>query len=639
MDSNISPVGKAGADLNQSSEREQQQDAVHSFSLSASPLYRDTAVVHPPVATPTSEYEEKSLEAATPVSLKPRRTQTPTASSIPVFCSLLALALGSLALSSVCRSARHSSTESRADVRRLASKDNENRDDEAARTSDELANLCEDLGEWAPQDPFSGGQRLSPTVVEEVLSGLLEDWEPSPAVPPGTTQYKRHYLETADEDDEAGPSWKRPKPSNSNFEVPFVTDQHDEGQFAAFGAPFSGAPSFQPAEVAGGADPQQLNTSQQWYTNEGHAPFEGHAPQIPLVNPWETDLQGTASATFPPLPFAQPHEQMQWPSVQTPQAADGMDPFLQPQFYQPQPTSHLQMGSMQNLGGIDPQYYSPYYQSMPPPNPQAPHLMVSNSGGVFSAASLNVYGTQQDGSNGEVDEAFGGSSRDALRGLLLSRLPTSAEQSSSTEEDNENPPKHPYVRLPKVAQQINIRQTFLRGPEPSFRLPPRLSFDLAQLRAICKLPWIGQVEVNRLLGVAGRLAKHGKELMATSPRPYPSEAVETLGRRFLLLDALNAIRKILGNLVQWDDWWKDFTAGIPSDYSRSSPTHRLPLSQELHQFALELSAAVGKYRNDSPPSDEEVIYLKKKLFFGSTCTRYFRRREWDNWREDGLYPS
>ncbi|CDI79144.1 hypothetical protein, conserved [Eimeria acervulina] len=250
-----------------------------------------------------------------------------------------------------------------------------------------------------------------------------------------------------------------------------------------------------------------------------------------------------------------------------------------------------------------------------------------------SATASSGSGTHQEGNNQDSATASSGSA--TLKDLLKSKKPKQATKRSASQGEGETTVKQTFPRLPTVRCKVSIPHSSVRSPELPSHTPCYLARELLRVWRICNKRSIYQRDVERLLRQAGKLAKHAQDLMASPLKQTPTEAVDQLGRRLLLLEAMYSIKKVLGPRVQWDAWWRYFTAGIPSDYCRPLPEKHRQLSRTLHNLALELSIAVMKYKIGDAPSPEEVATLKEKLFTGETATSHFRREEWDAWRPEG----
>ena len=250
-----------------------------------------------------------------------------------------------------------------------------------------------------------------------------------------------------------------------------------------------------------------------------------------------------------------------------------------------------------------------------------------------SATASSGSGTHQEGKN--QDSATASSGSEILKDLLKSKKPKQATKHSASQGEGETTVKQAFPRLPTVRCKVVIPPSSMRSPELPSHTPCYLARELSRVWRICNKRSIYQRDADRLLRQAGKLAKHAQDLMASPLKQTPTEAVDQLGRRLLLLEAMYSIKKILGPRVQWDAWWRYFTAGIPSDYCRPLPEKHRQLSRTLHNLALELSIAVMKYKIGDAPSPEEVATLKEKLFTGDTATSHFRREEWDAWRPEG----
>ncbi|CDJ40284.1 hypothetical protein, conserved [Eimeria tenella] len=197
---------------------------------------------------------------------------------------------------------------------------------------------------------------------------------------------------------------------------------------------------------------------------------------------------------------------------------------------------------------------------------------------------------------------------------------------------------HPYVRLPLLDSGVKLPPS--SEPSPRCTTCPRfLARELLILRNIFRSPFIGLQQARQITRIASRLEFHARTFMVNEPPSRPSAAVEVLGRRFLMLNAIYSIKKVLGNQVQWDNWFSHLVRDVPTDYTQVPTPTTADFSLALYSFAVELSAAMKLYRMGSAPSDVTVLRIKQKLFCSPKIPRCFRKEEWAAFRCDHYTPG
>ncbi|CDI86990.1 hypothetical protein, conserved [Eimeria praecox] len=112
----------------------------------------------------------------------------------------------------------------------------------------------------------------------------------------------------------------------------------------------------------------------------------------------------------------------------------------------------------------------------------------------------------------------------------------------------------------------------------------------------------------------------------------PADAVDVLGRRYLMLDSLVCAIQVLGPAMRAATWWDKLVSVIPADVvlaDRSFPYQR---SQHYTALAKRLSAAIKVLKSGVRPDAGETVSLKRELFGINSTHPEFRRARWDAWR-------
>ncbi|CDJ30784.1 uncharacterized protein EMH_0049680 [Eimeria mitis] len=624
MEDNISHVGKGGRVLDQ--ESVQHQYAVYDPVFSAASSYGNVGADHQPLLTLPSEYGGGVL-APTPVGLKPRTQAQPP---FTLFWPLLAFVLGLLAIASICSSARRHSAKLNFGVRRLASENKEEGEDSGAPEREKLTDLCLSVGEWAAESPLG---RLSPTFVEDYFLNLDDETVFPPAGPPGTAHAQRQVVDSVHGDDEGpGPSSRIFGSSSGQPQKvsPAPTVQHDSPERPTFHelVPVSAVPE-SPAEAwVEDLDSPQPSGSEGVQSEAA----EGPAPSTALWRPWSGESQVVTPATSSLGSSTLPQQHVTWPSLIAGRVADTANlpqaaPVFPPQqLLVPVVPAYI----VQPLSGTASLY--PQLVSVPHVTPQPAPTLPSGAVSPSDAASPSSSDTMQRGAEQKTGKGSSAPSSKLKDLLSRKRARRAAIRSVVRSAIGGRISSHPYIWVPPVTEKVEIKPSCMNSPELPPTPPQYLAAPLLRFRALCKKRHLVQRDVDRLLMIAGKLAKLAQERMTTVPKHSPGEAVDALGARFLLLHTLYSIKKTLGSRVRWDPWWREFTAIIPSDYCRPMPEMHRKLSRDLHALALRLSAAIMKFKVGEAPEEEEVVALKMRLFFSNTA--FFRRPVWDPWRLD-----
>ncbi|CDJ48747.1 hypothetical protein, conserved [Eimeria brunetti] len=628
MDGHIEPAKTAGRDLHELSSQVEQSETLRVPSPPPALPYADTAVGQQHIDQSPFEYDETNHAASSGRSKLRARSQTRSS----VLWPILAFVVGSLVIASICNPARKHTPKLSSGGRRLAGTDNGSKEGEEVLTADRLRDICIQLGEWTSHPPAPDGQRLSPLTVQEYFLALERETSlprRSSLRTAGTrsTVAGIVHVDDAGDDVKPGPSLKMLNSSSGQPREGTPTTQH---QHANLQHPATAPAAVRPPEDAW---IEPVDSENPGGSADVKLPLYGSSdPLTSFPGPSMAELLGQA--------FEQKQE---LPNAQTPQPAAEDYPSetkllvplerMVPQQRSPAyPLKELESYYTQLLG-LTPQMS---HFSFVPPSDAPTYAAASSS--YSTAITPTFFGAQQQRREDESGEASGGTIYRLKDLLICKSLRKAAQRSFSLGANRKDATKHPYARLPKLQDDVRIPPSSVNSPRAAVKVSQYLSTELGRFRIICKKRTLEQKDVYRLLRIAGRLAKYAQEMMTSTPRPFPSDAVEALGRRFLLINALHSIKRILGHRVRWDMWWRDFTSSIPSDYCRPQPNKNLQMSQELHSLALQLSTALMKYKIGDAPSDEEVIALKMKLFLGRTCIRCFRRPDWSRWREDGQRP-
>ncbi|CDJ66135.1 hypothetical protein, conserved [Eimeria necatrix] len=196
--------------------------------------------------------------------------------------------------------------------------------------------------------------------------------------------------------------------------------------------------------------------------------------------------------------------------------------------------------------------------------------------------------------------------------------------------------EHPFVRLPLLepgaADDLpDLRALNLRGR------CPLLAHSLKIVRSFLMKPILNKVEVVELLKCEATMLRQAARLITLSVEHLsPSAAVEILGRRFLVFQALHSVAKLLGSHVANNAWYKSVFALLPSNYGKRLGQNIARWSQRYVILSKDLISAMELYRMGDEPSAEEIIDLKRRLLCLPDSPSGFRRVAWSVWRVDDM---
>ncbi|KAL8448967.1 hypothetical protein Emed_003319 [Eimeria media] len=192
---------------------------------------------------------------------------------------------------------------------------------------------------------------------------------------------------------------------------------------------------------------------------------------------------------------------------------------------------------------------------------------------------------------------------------------------------------HLYFRLPMFVPMREPRYMFNAGRALGHhRIGKLLTDELRAIRFFLAQRTLdssqGQILVEsceRLVNITIR--EHTTNIEGREPR----QAAETLGRRYLALEAAFCTIQVLGPLMHAEAWWPQLTQQIPTSYTRELfvASRR---TRDFHLLAVRLSEALESLKRGVRPGEEETIKLKRDLF--TSAPRRFQDSVWDPWRED-----
>ncbi|KAL8269884.1 hypothetical protein Esti_006191 [Eimeria stiedai] len=215
-----------------------------------------------------------------------------------------------------------------------------------------------------------------------------------------------------------------------------------------------------------------------------------------------------------------------------------------------------------------------------------------------------------------------------------------AEQDLSTTTPKSNEfADHPYVQRPRLQPGVVPRRIKLSGLIAApHNVNGSSSFQiLSAMRRVLAKPELGAADAELLL----QLAELAVAFVRHRINPQVglrqiSDLVIRLGVYFLLLEAIFTASEILGPAMHIETWWQEFTDHFKIDYPEFDSDEAEVKERRASTYNFRLLSRIQKalrcFKEGRRPQDEEVVAIKRSLFFSSTV--YFRRSHWEPWRQD-----
>lgn len=217
-------------------------------------------------------------------------------------------------------------------------------------------------------------------------------------------------------------------------------------------------------------------------------------------------------------------------------------------------------------------------------------------------------------------------------------ISTSAPAASAGQAVPLTPVHHPYVRVPPLQEGVTPRawrpqivlsqMQWASGSQPA----------MLEIRRLLLLPSLSSTDLERLMDAGEELANYLYRRMTVVPLlKAPAKAVKERGVKFLMFSALHSIAQVVGRGTP--PWWPAVAEAALEGCENVPEEPPVSRSRRVYALARDLSAALALYKSGSAPPPENIIRLKRALFFNVEGPEYFRRRQWDPWREDDRQAS
>ncbi|CDJ51152.1 hypothetical protein EBH_0039710 [Eimeria brunetti] len=196
---------------------------------------------------------------------------------------------------------------------------------------------------------------------------------------------------------------------------------------------------------------------------------------------------------------------------------------------------------------------------------------------------------------------------------------------------------HPYVRLPMRRPDappspylVDMRLA-LRGWH--YRRNPLLM--LRKVHDLLSRKALVVAEMRTLARAATVLIAHSiRHQHYDLSRHSSSRAMERLGLRFLILDSVVSSLISLGQSRE-GPYWDAFTRSVSHTFPRKVTVGRNPGRTVIYScWAQEISLAIQKLKTGERPPPADLIKIKRMLFSSDCSPPFFRRPEFEPWRED-----
>ncbi|CDI75843.1 hypothetical protein EPH_0006400 [Eimeria praecox] len=196
--------------------------------------------------------------------------------------------------------------------------------------------------------------------------------------------------------------------------------------------------------------------------------------------------------------------------------------------------------------------------------------------------------------------------------------------------------EHPYVHIPALEEGVvmpTIRlssSSFVQGNGST------LAEVLLSFRRLFMKDALNQVDVALLGAYVEELAiASAPRARATKRMARPLHGVLTIGRQFLIFDAMVSALNVLGISPASCTWWEAFIECFDTNFRYADPLDRMRNSGRVStDLANRMLDAICIYKQGKRPAPEEIIDIKRVLFFSPYSPIRFRASIWDPWRSD-----
>ncbi|KAL8455634.1 hypothetical protein Emag_000564 [Eimeria magna] len=207
---------------------------------------------------------------------------------------------------------------------------------------------------------------------------------------------------------------------------------------------------------------------------------------------------------------------------------------------------------------------------------------------------------------------------------------TSSEQPSSV--PTTNLADHRDYRIPFVDRK-HIRRTFnMRFAFEDTTYKPLMP-TLRHMRALLALQTLSADQAEQLMSDSEHIVSYLVQTQRDGvAHKALCRALWTLGRRYVLFDAVACAIQALGPAMTARLWWPQLAAMIPCEYPEPKETNSPKRFQRV-TVLLRLISALKLLKSGIRPAAEDTLSLKRDLFSRSFTSKCFKSKTWDDWRE------
>ncbi|KAL8273168.1 hypothetical protein Esti_002926 [Eimeria stiedai] len=528
--------------------------------------------------------------------------------SVVVFYALLTL------LPSICSHSAGTRVKKGLESRRLAGFAPDDENSSPRSNSPDWTQLCIELGPWFPLAQLPDDTRASPRIVEEVLMALEKDSTSDTASTPSTAAtFPPHDV--------------APWTPQSHSAVYKTQLEEDSDEFARATLEMATRQAQSLADQTFSPRQPLQRTSEATYAGSSHrqeyaSPWATAAPAVSNLHEGSTPLQ---HAYYPTAQLqVQPTSSLsagEWPC---------------------QPSRGLYMAASYAIPGHEQQYASSGAtgasggsdlregESSSHAQLHPAHLQAQPPSSLF--AYVTPIASRWTLDKGDASASYASTSQEQQS---ASSGGTEASTESHLRPSGDPNVKHPFVRLPSVRPGVFVRPFRVPDWRSMGSGPKRQVHVLRRIRELLLKAQLNQQDVFQLIHLAEGATSQMLTAIASGVserRPYL--ACENLGRRFLTLNALHCISTTLNLNWEKQQWWKEITGRIPSEYRSHVYTSPDNHTEFTRQLTFDLAAAVNLYKSGLSPSDEVIIDLKRRLFCMKQSPYFSRDASWEAWRDD-----
>ncbi|KAL8432359.1 hypothetical protein Efla_006134 [Eimeria flavescens] len=229
--------------------------------------------------------------------------------------------------------------------------------------------------------------------------------------------------------------------------------------------------------------------------------------------------------------------------------------------------------------------------------------------------------------------AAAGSSVSSAATPAAGSLPSSGEASSGGTD------LHPFLRAPTLEPGVTVRpfRAAVLG-EPELEHHHILTF--LRFRKLLRKSSLNQEDADELVANAEHLANQARHNMTWSLwKMRPNRLAERFGRRFLAFHLLRLASTALGQHWEREPWWEKLASIVDTGIPKGMRDETIPASgQSSWAISKRLVAATEAYKKGTWPSNDEVLFLMRKLFCLPGAPGRFKDSVWSPWREDAEHP-